>query len=257
MNTRLVIITVAVVALAVTAGCLSTGPSEAELRENQTYDWDTDANTTYEIERGSIFGGDSARAVYELDGDEDVVLYRRGITRTSSVSVTSVQYRHPNGTVETYDPDRFVVDQSDRETRIVAPADEGKLGVTLDIRARSFRVATDRNGSYQVFLPSDHQATDLLLGDVSPRGYDAEQRGDQQVITWDELDADRTIIVRYYLTRDRLLFYGISAVLGLVAIGIVLYYRRRLEELRQKREEHGLDVDQDEYDDDDPPPGFG
>ena len=257
MNTRLVVATVAVFALAVTAGCLGAGPSTEELQANQTYDWDGDATVTYEIDRGSIFGGDTARGVYTLDGEDEVVLYRRGITRTRPVSIESVQFRHPNGTVESYDEQRFEVERTDRETRVVAPADEGQVGITIDNRARSLRVASNINGSYEVILPPDHQATDLLLGDVSPRGYETEQRGDQQIITWDDLDSGQTVIVRYYLTRDRLLFYGVGAGLVVVAGGIVLYYRRKLEALRRQREEHGLDVDQDEYDDDEPPPGFG
>lgn len=258
MNNRLKLATIAVLGMALLAGCLGGGLSESDLTdEDAEYDWDTDANVSYTLERDNVFSGDSADAVFELDGEQEVALYRRGITRTRGVSIEAVQFRHPNGTVEQYDPDTFRADNTGRETIVGAPADEGQLAMTIDIRPRQFRLVTTAGGDTELSLPPDHDAGDFLMGAVSPRGSSSEQRGDRTVYVWDDMSTEQSIAVNYYLTRDRVLFYSIVVGFGVVAVGVVVYFRRRLQALREQREEDGLDLDPDEYDDDDPPPGFG
>lgn len=259
MNDRLKLATIAVLGMALLAGCLGGGLSEDTLTDEETeYDWDTDANVTYELERGSVFSGDSAKAVFQIDGDREVELYRRAITNTRSVSIEAVQFRHPDGTVEQYDPERFAAEDTGRETVVQAPEEEGQLAVTVSTRPRQFRLATTASGSVELRLPPDHGAGDLLLGSVSPRGSSTEQRGNQTVYTWDDMSSGDRVAVNYYLTRDRVLFYSLVVGLGLVAVGVVVYFRRRLAALREQRAEDGLELDPDEYDDgDDPPPGFG
>jgi len=91
---------------------------------------------------------------------------------------------------------------------------------------------------------------------VSPRNYEVEPRDDQRVIHWEGVEAE-SVSVQYYLQRDLYIFGGAAVILLVVGVGGVFYYRRRIEALRERREEMGLDVD---TDDDDvgrnPPPGM-
>jgi len=255
MNGRLLTATTAVFLLVLLTGCFGAGPSEEALSAEQTYDWNTTANATYEIERGGLFGGDQVKAVYELRGDQSIELFRRRITRTSPVSIRSVKYRSPDGTIREYG-EGIRVEEGSQRTTVFAPDDRGKLAMTIETRPRSFELVTTYNGSHEVILPRDYRVGDFLLSDVSPGRYSTTVENDTQRLSWDSIESEEDLVVRYYVKRDRYVFYGLVA--GLAVVGLVgyVYYKRLLRRLETWRSEQGLDIDQ-EDDRQDPPPGMG
>lgn len=255
MTRRLVLATLAALALVAVTGCVGgTGPTEAQLTENASYDWETEADATYEVERGGVFDSDSVTAVYEIEGGEGIEFYRRGITRNRPVSVRAVQFRYENGTVA--DLGRESVTRHSERTEVTPPAESGQLALTMDTRSRSLEVHTTYNGSAEVVLPPGYRVGDFLLSDVRPGGYETEVVDDTEHVRWNEVEDDQLLLVRYYLERDWYVFYGLSA--GLLVVGLLgyLYYSRLIERLVQWRKEQGLDVDEDDYDRRDPPPGM-
>jgi hypothetical protein len=256
MNGRLLSASLAVFLLVLLAGCFGGGPSGEVLSEEQSYDWNTSANATYEIERGGLLGGDRVKAVYEIDGDRRIELYRRGITRTSAVPIRSLQFRTPNGTVLEYG-EGITVEQGDRRTTVIAPQDRGQLALTIETRPRSFEVVTTYNGSHEIILPRSYRVGDFLLGDVSPGRYQSTVENDTQRLRWESIQGGEDIIVRYYVKRDRYVFYGLVGGLSIVGLVGYVYYSRLLRRLEDWRSEQGLDIEQEQDDGRDPPPGMG
>lgn len=258
MNSRLLVASVAVLSLVLLAGCFGGGTSQDVLSEEQNYDWNTTANATYVLERGGLIGGDRVKAVYDVRNERNVELFRRGITSNSPVRIKAVKYRTPNGTVREYGSSDIFVERQDGRTRLIAPERGGQIALTIETRPRSFEVVTNYNGSQQVILPRGHRVGDFLLGDVSPGGYSSTVENDTQSLYWEEIDGGQSIIVRYYVQRDRYLFYGLIAGLSVVGLVGYIYYSRLISRLEEWRNEQGLDIEDDrEIDSDEPPPGMG
>jgi hypothetical protein len=258
MNGRLLLASGAVLVLVLLAGCFGAGTSQEVLSQDQTYDWNTTANATYTLERGGIIGGDRVKVVYEIKDERTIELFRRGITSNSPVRVRAIKYRTPNGTVRSFGDSDVFYERKDGRTRLIAPERGGKIALTIDIRPRSLELVTTYNGSHEVVLPRSHRVGDFLLGDASPGGYTSTVENDTQRLYWDNIQGGQSIIVRYYVQRDRYVFYGLIAGLSLVALVGYVYYSRLISRLEEWRSEQGLDIDE-EHDPntDDPPPGMG
>jgi hypothetical protein len=105
-----------------------------------------------------------------------------------------------------------------------------------------------------VVLPPNRRIDIPVFGTVSPRGYSTETVDAQTHIRWEEVTT-RGISVQYYLQRDIPIFGAIAAVSITIGLGGAYYYKRQMEQLRELREEMGLDVEVEEKDDG-PPPGM-
>jgi hypothetical protein len=236
--------------LVVLGGCLSgSGPSEEALNEDATYDWNTTANATIEISGGSY------ASIYELHNDSHLNVYQRDVfNNRESISFRALKFRYPNGTV--VNASAFEVDTNGERTRLEPPSRTGKIAFTVEQSDKNFRTPAFVDGSYEVVLPPNTDVGIPILSHVTPGGYERERIDGQIHLSWDDLDSDR-LVVEYYLDRDLLIFGGIFGILLLVAIGGSAYYWRQIRELTRRREEYGLDVDEDDDPrDQGPPPGM-
>ncbi|AZH24880.1 DUF5803 family protein [Haloplanus aerogenes] len=253
----------ALLVLVVTSGCMgffgSQPISDDRLDEAppSPYVWDSDVNAHITITENARF-----QAVYRLNRSSIELFRRDGFGGRNSIPVSSVRYRYPNGTVITGTELRArggAIDRSRSRVSVTLPsgAEGGKLAFTSSSTPKRFSLPTFVNGSYAVVLPPNRRVSVFPFGKVHPGGYDVVEDGDQRIIRWDSVETD-AVSVQFYLQRDLLIFGGAAAVLAVVGVGGVFYYKRRIDELREQREELGLDVDtEDDEFSDDPPPGMG
>ncbi|APW99679.1 hypothetical protein CHINAEXTREME_18725 [Halobiforma lacisalsi AJ5] len=252
MNRRLLLAVVAVALLVGFAGCSTIfgGISDEELDREVEYDdlRDSDADVAIEIEDAGLITNGEFRAVYDLNGTEELSLYRSSFYRDEALDVYGVRYYHPNGTEMT--GSELEVDQSRSSTEITVPDGNGTLAFSGSAGSRTFRLPAFVEGSYEVTLPEGYRTSNFLFGDVNPGGYEREIVDDRERLVWDQVDS--TISLRFYLTRDITLFtglIGVVVVLGTLGIG---YYYLQVKQLREQREEMGLDVELEDDSDDGP-----
>jgi hypothetical protein len=262
MNRRY-LLPLALVALVLTSGCLgffgSQSISDDRLDEDppEPYVWDSEVNAHITITENARF-----QAVYRLNRSSIELFRRDGFGGRNSIPVSAVRYRYPNGTVISGTELRArggAVDRSRSRVSVTLPsgAEGGQLAFTSSSTPKRFSLPAFVNGSYAVVLPPDRRVEVFPFGKVNPAGYTVESDGDQRIIRWESVETD-SISVQFYLQRDLFIFGGAAAVLAAVGAGGLFYYKRRIEALRERREELGLDVDtEDDEFRDDPPPGMG
>ncbi|WP_248897699.1 DUF5803 family protein [Haloplanus halobius] len=263
MRRRHLLTVLGLAALILSAGCAGLlggqSISDEQLDEEppSPYTWDNSVDAHITITENARF-----QAVYRLDSDSIELFRRDGFGGRNAISVSAVRYRYPNGTVITGTElvaRGGTVDRSRERVLVSLPDDaagDGRLAVTSSSTPKRFSLPTFVNGSYAVVLPPNRRIEVFPFGKVTPSGYEVESAGDQRIIRWDNVEAD-AISVQFYLQRDLYIFGAAAAVLTVVGIGGVAYYRRRIEALRKQREELGLDVETDDEFDDEPPPGMG
>ncbi|MHC3437514.1 DUF5803 family protein [Natrialbaceae archaeon A-gly3] len=256
MNRRLLLATVAVLALVGLAGCSAIfgGISDEDLDREQEYDdlKDREADVVVDIEDVSLISSGEFRAVYDLDDTEEIELYRSSFYRDTALDVEAVRYWYPNGTEVT--GSELEVDQGRSSTDIEVPDGNGTLAFTASAGSRTFQLPAYIGGSYEVTLDEGYRTSGFLFGNVAPSGYDREIVDDRERLTWEENDG--TISLRYYLPRDVRYFYGLVAIVLFVGGLGAGYYYRQMKRLQEKRQEMGLDVEIDDDDDSGPPPGL-
>ncbi|SEQ43365.1 DUF5803 family protein [Natrinema salaciae] len=257
MNRRLVLAVIAVALLTTVAGCsaISGGISDEQLDREREYDdlRDGDADVTIAVEDGNLIDGGEFRAVYDLNGTEELSLHRSTLYSDDPLEINGLRYWYPNGTERT--GSELEVEQGQSATTIQVPDGNGTIAFSGEAGRKTFSLPVYVEGSYEVRGPENHRTSNFLFGDVSPGDYEREVVDDRERLYWDDLDADSTISLRYYLTRDIPLFLGLIGTVVLIGgIGIGYYYRQ-IKRLREQREEFGLDVDIDD-DSDGGPPGF-
>jgi len=259
----------ALFALVALSGCLGGGGeiSEDKLTKNAEYDWEKNVTASYDVTTTSLlsFSSNDYRAVISVENRSVLELSRSTLIRgDQSVSVRALQFRYPNGTeLNATHENLTAVEQSD-ETEIRLPAENGTVAYSANwggaSRAwggspRTWRVQTPVEGSHEVVMPEGARTDLPLFSLTSPGGHDTSVEDNRAYLRWDDFDSG-SITVRYYLVRDLFLFGGLFAIAGLVGVGGVAYYYRGIQRARQKREEVGLDVEQDDdASDDGPPPG--
>lgn len=228
MRRRLVIITL-VAALAFLGGCIgpfaSDGLSEDDLDREANYTWDHDVDVHVDIE-DSVY-----RAVYKLDGETSFELSTRARTGSQPVDIEAVRYVYPNGTM--LSGSQLDISQSSSRTTIEVPDGNGTLAFTTEVSSNRAVIHGLTEGTYRVALPPDHRVGNFFLSSVSPSGYDTEVDGDRHLLTWEDNSDD--VFVEYYLWRDHYLFYGFLLMSGIVGVGGIVYYRRKIEALARKR----------------------
>ncbi|QLH83566.1 DUF5803 family protein [Halosimplex pelagicum] len=263
MRRRLVLALGLLAVLVALAGCASPfgggGPDDARLNQNATYEWDTNATTTYDVARGNFTG------VIGVENQSYVQLYQRSELGTDEpLDVASLRFRYPdNGTVVApANRSNFYVNATNSRLNVTLPAAGGQVAFTANRpNAKRFAIPMylDSAHSVEVVLPPQARVGVPLLSKVSPGGSTSRvlEGSDRMLVRWQSADRG-PIVTRYYLARDLLLFGGIGGILALVGVGGALYYLRQIRVLERRREEIGLDVETetDEFDDDDPPPGM-
>lgn len=254
-------VAVAVVLLALTAGCLGGGSiSDARLDERPPapYEWDAGEDAHITVTENARF-----QAVYRVNGSS-LELYRSdGFGGRNAIPVSALRYRYPDGTVingSRLDERGGGVDRSRNEVNVTVPADAegGKVAFTSASTPKRFSLPVFVEGSHVVVLPPNRDVAFPIFGSVSPAADSVERTADDRVrIRWNELSTNRNVVVQFYLERDLRIFAGIVAVTLVVGLGGLYRYRRQIERLREQREELGLDVETDDDTGDGPPPGMG
>lgn len=254
----------ALVGLLFTSGCLGAlgggGPMD-QSRLNQPpgepYDWNASSDVHITVTTDADY-----RAVYDTDAEQ--FGGRLNLSQTDALgtkrplTVSSLRYRYPNGTVingtelEAHGGDLYT---ESNELRIVPPAEGGDIAFTGESTPKRFSLPVFLEGSTTVVLPPDRRTEVPLFGQVVPEPTEKRMVGDQVVLYWQELTAP-SMLVRYYIQRDILIFGGLAGGLTVVGAFGLLRYRRELQYLREQREEMGLDVETGEGDDEGPPPGM-
>jgi hypothetical protein len=277
MNRRL-IAAVAVVVLLGLAGCTSPLGDGAASPE----DLSTDANYTFDTDRDAyiVVNQDNYTAVYNIskaDSNESIELYRTdSLTLEQPLEIRALQFRYddasrfpdgtivrytdgnatrvyPNGTTEPVDT--LGVETTGDRTVVELPAEAGQLAFTAPKQGKEIAVRPPVNGSFELVLPPDTDASLPLLSQVRPSNDDRRTEDGRVHLLWEEVDTS-VLVVRWYLDRDLLLFGGLAAVgvtIGFIGLG---YYYLQVQRAKKRRRAEGIDIDYDD-DDRDPPPGMG
>jgi len=230
-------VALAVAALAVTAGCTGAGggPSDEQLAQDATYDWDRETDV-----RVNVTGGEYT-VVAAVDNQSEVRLARSdGFGGRNPLAVSAVKFRYPNGT--TVEAEQIDVSTANSRTVVEFPADEGTFAYTASAGGRQVTVPLGFEGSHELVLPAGMRVSFPVFGVVEPAGFERTVEDDRVHVRWDSLDGG-TIDAKYYLERDLFLFGGTVGVLALVAALGVVYHRLRIRRLEDEREEAGLDLE--------------
>lgn len=252
MNRR-VLAALALLGVLALAGCL--GPSEIpeeDLTGEASYDWDTNATTSFNLSRSSY------TAVVEVTNTTELPVWRRDeLGSDSPVPLEALKFQYENGTVVNASQANLSASRTQDETVLTLPAENGTVAYSASRSGKRFSSPAFVEGSYELTMPPSARIGVPLLSQASPGGYTTTVEGDRMTVRWDEVTGG-AVTVRYYLQRDLLLFTGLFALVAIAGVGGAVYYLREIRTLEERRKEMG-DV---EYDDDDPrdrgpPPGMG
>jgi len=256
MNRKLLAL-VALALLATTGGCLEYvtggGSIDAETLDEEPprpYAWNSTTGVHITVTEDARFLG-----VYRIN--DSVSLYRNdGLGGQNAIPVSAVRFRYPNGTVvdgSTYRERGGRIERTRDSVEVGLPndTDRGAFAFTSESTPKRFAVPAYVTGvSYEVVLPPDRRVAVFPFGNVRPGGYEVRDVGDRRVVHWDNVDGG-SVLVQFYLQRDLYIFGGIVAILSVVTVLGIFYYRRKIDRLQRRREEMAPPVD------DDPPSGPG
>lgn len=250
MTRRLAVAIVAVLALAVTGGCLgyltgggSVDAATLDAEPESPYDWNSSRNATLTLDTGS-----QLRAVYNVSADQRLRLYQpTSPGQEGPLDISAVRFRYANGTVinGTTLQARGEVDQTTDEVFVTVPAD-GKLAFTAGATPRRLTLPVYVAGSYEVTLPEGSRMDFFLFSNTAPAGAETDLVDNRVHVTWDEVTTG-SVMVQYYQRQDLTIFAVVVALLSAIAVGGLYYYRRQIDRLHEVRVEMGLD-DEDEED---------
>ena len=248
-RTRLALAAVGVLALLAIAGCLSP-VSDADLKENATYDWEANASATYHIYTNNY------TAVLDLQNRSSVELYLEdAFGSNQALPISALQFRHENGTV--VNDSAFAVETGRSKVTFEPPAPNGTVAFTVSRSGPDFRTPVVVDGSHEVLLPPGREIAIPFVSRAVPGNYTTRTVGDRVAIKWESVDRD-SILVSFYRGRDVWLFGGLAGIVLSVGVIGLAYYRRQISELEEQRKELGLDVGNEDDDPRDrgPPPGM-
>jgi hypothetical protein len=257
MNRRRLAVVALIVAVLL-SGCSFFGGgeiSEDSLLGDREYDWDTNVTASFDLDDSS----DSYTAIIKIEDRSTLEVYQKNRLRSNSpISINDLKFRFANGTVVNATHDGLTASRGSDQTKIELPADNGTVAFASSRNGKSWSTPAYVEGSYKVFLPAKTDVGIPLLSEVSPDAEKSETEDGRTVLHWDDIDEGNSISVRYYLIRDLYIFGTLLAVGISLAAGGITYYYRQIKRARKKREEVGLDVEDEDTDlDDGPPPGMG
>lgn len=248
-----------------------------------SYDWNQTEDAYIEVNRGnytSVYAvGNRTTGSTEAGENFTMELYTRDALGTDQpIDPEALRFRYENGSVlryqetddganlvmlkdgETVDvPDsKLAVSKSRRRTTVRLPTNEtGQLAFTAPKNGKQVATPTFVEGSYEMVLPEGARVGLPILAQVQPGQSSAERIDGQVHVRWDSVSRARSVLVRYYLQRDLFLFGGLVALMLILGTGGAAYYYLQIRETVKRREEVGLDVDIEDDDGRDPPPGMG
>ncbi len=254
----------ALVGLVLGSGCLGAltggGPTDAERLDKppeEAYAWGPDSDV-----RITVTDDANYRVVYNVSADgfgDGLNLSRTDALGTKRpLTVRSLRYRYPNGTVingSEFEAHGGAVYTESNELRVEPPGEAGQVAFSGESTPKRFTMPVFVEGSHTLVLPEDRRASVPLFGQVVPEPDEKRVVDGRLHIRWDEI-TEPSILVRYYIQRDILIFGGLAGSLAVVALVGLLQFRRRIQKLREQREELGLDVDVEDKREG-PPPGMG
>lgn len=253
---RLALLAVAVAVLLSGCGFFGGGEiDEGDLLGDREYDWDSNATATFDLSDSS----DSYTAVIDIEDRETLEVYQEARLRSDQpIGINDLQFQFANGTVVNATHPGLTAFRGSDETEIELPADNGTVAFTSGRSGKTWSTPAYVDGSYEVNLPEDTDVGIPLLSQVSPNADESETKDDQTTLYWEEVDEGDSITVRYYLIRDLYIFGTLLAIALSLGVGGITYYYRQIKRAKSKREEVGLDVEEEETgaDDDGPPPGM-
>jgi len=253
VNRRFALAVALVALLAVSAGCLNYVNDGGEI-ENETldaeppseYQFDTDRDAEFNLSTGSQY-----TVVYNVSAVEELRLYRQTpYAGDQPLEFEAFRYRTADGEVLNGSEFRArggEVDRTPDETWVRFPdgIDDGQVAFSAAGSPRRFTTLAYVDGSYAVTLPPGFSTDFPVVGHIAPRDYEIETVDGRDRITWESVDGG-SVVVQSYRETD-LVVFGVILVVALVAAVVgVAYFRRQLEELREKRREMGLGVYDDE-----------
>lgn len=249
-----------VVALIGLSGCTGLFGSESvaseQLNANASYDWETETNVTFRLNRTSYTG------IHSVDNNATLSIYNRdGLGRDQDISISALRFRYPNGTVVTPATADLSANRTGQETILRLPGNvTGQVAYTAPRNGKSFSTPAFRNDqTYSVVLPPNGRIGIPLLSQATPSGYSTsiEEATNRMTVRWSEPVAAPILRVRYYLERDLLIFGGLASIAVIVGAVGTLYYWRQLQEVKRRRKEAGIDIEkEDDPTDRGPPPGM-
>ena len=253
MNRRFILAIAVVAVLAVSAGCLGyvTGGGEVanetlDAEPPREYDFDTDRDAEIDLSTDSQY-----TVVYNVSEIDELRLYDGTVyAGDQPLEFEAFRYQYADG--EVIDGSEFrarggEVDRTPDETwiRFAEGMEDGKMAFTASGSPRRFTTLTYVHGSYAVTLPPGFSTDVPIVGHVSPRSHEIETVDGRDRITWDSVTSG-SVVVQSYRETD-LLIFGVILVIAVIAAGVgTIYFRRQLEDLREKRREMGLGVYEDE-----------
>lgn len=254
MNRRHILALGALAAVVLLAGCGGTSEIPADdLSENATYDWDVNATATFDISRSSY------AAIVQVTNSSELEVWRRDpIEGDNPVNLRALQFRYTNGTVVNATEANLTATRNNDRTIVGLPDDEGLVGYTAARGDKQFGTPAFVDGSYEFVLPPGARIGIPLLSQAGPGGWSSTVEDNRMTVRWDNVTRG-SVSARYYLERDILIFGSVAAILVVVGTFGTLYYRRQLQEIKEKRQGIGLDVeteDDDDFGNDGPPPGM-
>lgn len=221
---RRVAFALVLIAAALLTGCLSPLPQEGEVEYGDR--WNTSADVTYYLDDDTFT---AVVQVENLNGSEFEIWERDPFGGDNPVQVAGVRFREEGNVTNITE-----VDTSGDRTVVELPAEEGRLAYVAEKSGTSFTHPSPVSGSVAVHLPPGTDARDFFLGRISPGGYNVTSE-EPLVLRWDSLERGRYVTVEYYQRGYPYVLIGVLVLLILAAIAVVLYYRRRLEEMEEKQ----------------------
>ncbi|MFB6310493.1 MAG: DUF5803 family protein [Salinirussus sp.] len=253
MNRRRLLAAAGLVCVALLAGCF--GPSQIsdeQLAENATYDWSSEANASYTLARSSY------AAVFRLSNSTTLAVHDRDALGVEApVDLSALRYRFPNGTIIDGTHDGLSATLEQRRTVIDLPVREGQVAYTASRSGKQFTTPVVVSGQQAVTLPPGGRVGVPLLSQVSPAGHTTAVMENRMTVTWENVTGG-ALTVNYYLQRDLVLFSLLVLVASAIGIGGIIFYVRQIRRLAARREDVGLDIEEDDDDPRDrgPPPGM-
>lgn len=273
MNRRLLLGLGMLVLLVGMAGCSSVfGPgqvsdSDLTAEPGADYEWDKDRDAYLEVYRNNYTAvyRVANRTTGNIEEPFMIGLYTRDTLGTDQpLPVSSVQFRYENGSVLRYvegdeganlvmerdgervdvDDDKLVVNRTRRRTQVFLPTNQsGQLAFVTPKNGKGISTPTFVSGSYEVRLPDGARVGIPILSQVSPARTGTETIEDRVHVQWDDIGRANSLVVRYYLARDLLLFGGLLGLMVVLGGGGAAYYYLQIRETVKKREEVALDVE--------------